>query len=195
MPRARAARWMTAVGAAVALAALWFGRSLPAGALVLDLATGGVVMACGVIATVRVQRSRSGALLFAVGLTWFFADFAMLPGPLGLVASSLTYVHRGFLVHLLLTFPTGRNPGRAWGTVIALGYGLSLVPASLEHSTGGSQPGARAGRSNHHPVPAIARPVSEVTRGGGLVLGGRRGGRHHRGRRPVSSPRPRPWRS
>lgn len=121
---------MTAVGTIVAVATLWFGRSLPvpASAVVLDLATGGVLMACGVVATVCARRSRSGPLLFATGVSWFFADFAALPEPFGVVASSLTYLHRGFLVHLLLTFPTGRDPGRVGAAVIAAGYLLSLMP-------------------------------------------------------------------
>ena len=61
---------------------------------------------------VWVRRPRVAALMLAVGVAWL----------LGGVESSFVFLHRGPLVHLLLTYPTGRLRGNGGRLVVGIGY-------------------------------------------------------------------------
>jgi signal transduction histidine kinase len=83
-----------------------------------DFAVGCVLIVCGVVAWDRRPESRVGLLMLLSGATWF----------LGNVASALLYLHRGPLVQLHLSYPTGRTRSRLVLAVIAAAY----VDAAIE---------------------------------------------------------------
>src|SRR4051794_13431830 len=122
---------IVAAAAALGAAAEWAafdwtdpGRWLP------DLATGWTVVACGLVARARRPRSRTGALLVASGLAWFAANFAGSRwAALAWLAGHLAFVHRGVLIHALLSYPAGRLRTRALIAVTVAGYAAALVPA------------------------------------------------------------------
>ena len=82
-----------------------------------DLAVGCVLVVCGFIAARRRPRSRVGLLMTAGGLTWF----------LGTLAAPALFLHRGPLVHLHLSYPTGRVPTRFAGAVVAVAYVVAVL--------------------------------------------------------------------
>jgi signal transduction histidine kinase len=84
-----------------------------------DLAVGVVLVACGMLAWGRRPESRVGALMSLAGLTWF----------LGTLWSPALFLHRGPLVHLHLSYPTGRLPTRfARGVVVAAYVAAAVEP-------------------------------------------------------------------
>jgi signal transduction histidine kinase len=82
-----------------------------------DLAVGIVLVACGTIASHRRSDSRSGALLSLAGFAWF----------LGTAVEWELYLHRGPLVHLVLSYPTGRLRLHSARAVTVAVYALSSV--------------------------------------------------------------------
>lgn len=84
-----------------------------------DLAVGWVTVACGLVAWWRRPDSRSGPLLAAAGGAWFLGNFW----------SDALYLYRGPLVHLALTYPSGRARGRVQRGAIGIGYGAAVVPS------------------------------------------------------------------
>ncbi len=98
--------WLLAAGAAVGIAAEWvyFGWDDP-GEWLPDLAVGWTLIACGLVGWARRPESRSGPLLTATGFAWFAANFA---------SEQALYLHRGPLIHLVLSYPT-RTTRRAAG--------------------------------------------------------------------------------
>jgi signal transduction histidine kinase len=83
-----------------------------------DLAVGCLLIACGAVAWDRRAESRVGPLMTLAGFTWF----------LGTLWATALYLHRGPLVHLHLSYPTGRVPGRAALVVVTAAY----VDAAIE---------------------------------------------------------------
>lgn len=61
-----------------------------------DTAVGVVLLGCGAVTGLR--RRRVGLIMVTAGVTWF----------LGSLAPGLVFVHRGPLVHLHISYPTGR---------------------------------------------------------------------------------------
>jgi signal transduction histidine kinase len=86
---------------------------------VADVATGLVLVAAAAIAWMRRPPSRIGPLLALTGAAWLAGD----------IWSSLIYVHRGPLVHTLLTHPSGRSRSPLVIAVIALAYIDGAIPA------------------------------------------------------------------
>jgi hypothetical protein len=82
-----------------------------------DLAVGSILVVCGGIAWDRRPESRVGALMALSGFTWF----------LGTLLPAALYLHRGPLVHLHLSYPTGRAPGRLAAAVVTAAYVDALV--------------------------------------------------------------------
>jgi signal transduction histidine kinase len=113
--------WLWPAGAAVGIAAEWvyFGWGDVAGWLP-DLVTGWTLIACGLVAWTQRPESRSGPLLAATGFAWFAAN---------LLGDWALYLHRGPLIHLTLTYPTGRLASRIDRVAVAVGYGVALIPA------------------------------------------------------------------
>jgi signal transduction histidine kinase len=83
-----------------------------------DLVAGLALLAGGAVAWARRPGSRSGALSVLAGVTWFGGD----------LTGALLYAHRGPLVHLLLTYPSGRVDSRAAAVVIGAAYVDGLIP-------------------------------------------------------------------
>ena len=107
-------------GVVLGIAAEWvsFGWSRP-GDWVPDLVVGWTLIACGLLAWSRGPENRwSGPLMAATGFAWFAANFS----------DQALYLHRGPLIHLVLTYPYGRLGGRVERGAVAIGYTAALVP-------------------------------------------------------------------
>ncbi len=77
-----------------------------------DLAVGIVLVGCGGVAWERRAWSRVGPLMALAGFTWLVGGFG----------AALLYLHRGPLVHLHLSYPTGRLPTRLSRAVVVAAY-------------------------------------------------------------------------
>ena len=84
-----------------------------------DVAAGIALLGGGALARARGARTASASLMALAGAAWFAGD----------LSSALLYAHRGPLVHLLLSYPTGRVRSRAVVVVIVAAYVDGLVPA------------------------------------------------------------------
>jgi signal transduction histidine kinase len=84
---------------------------------VLDAVTGLVLLAAGVVAWRGRRRSRVGALLVIAGLCWFA----------GSVVGALAFLHRGPLVQLHVSYPTGRVHRRLTAGVIVLAWVAAVI--------------------------------------------------------------------
>ena len=94
-----------------------------------DLLVGWTFIGCGLIVVARRPESRSGLLMVATGFTWFVGNFAAVgTNWMGSLAANGLYLHRGPLIHLILTYPSGRITSRASRAVIGLGYAAAIVP-------------------------------------------------------------------
>ena len=116
-------------GIALGLAAEWVGasRSEP-GQWILDLAVGWTFIGCGLVAIWKRPESRTGWLLTATGFTWYLGNFAHVPGAtLAWLAAHAVYLHRGPLMHLLLTFPSGRSRSQLTRGAVAAGYAAAVI--------------------------------------------------------------------
>jgi signal transduction histidine kinase len=82
------------------------------GLVVADFVVGCVLICCGAVAWERRPESRVGELMSLAGFTWF----------LGTVFTPALYLHRGPLVHLHLSYPTGRLPTRLALAVVTAAY-------------------------------------------------------------------------
>jgi signal transduction histidine kinase len=116
MPRLRLGLLLACLtlGAAAELAAY---DTLGAGLAGADLAVGWVLLVCGFIAWTRRPASRVGLLMIGGGGTWF----------LGTLFEPALFLHRGPLVQLHLSYPTGRLPTRLVQAVVALAYITAIV--------------------------------------------------------------------
>lgn len=90
---------------------------------VMDLAVGWTFVACGLIAAQRRPGSGLGPLMLAIGGAWFLPNFGSVQvGVPAWLAHHALYLYRGPLIHLLVTFPTGRPTSPLSRTAVALGY-------------------------------------------------------------------------
>ena len=96
------------------------GRWLP------DLAVGLTFIFCGLLAWERWNAAAVGALLAATGVSWFLGNFW----------AELLYLHRGPLVHLVLTYPGRRPRSRLDLVAIAVGYVAALSEPVLQSESG-----------------------------------------------------------
>jgi len=108
------------VGISLGLVAEWISYDDAAGPALAgaDFTVGCVLIVCGVVAWEQRPESRVGLLMLLAGSTWF----------LGNLAGALLYLHRGPLVQLHLTYPTGRLRSRLVATVVGAAY----VDAAIE---------------------------------------------------------------
>jgi signal transduction histidine kinase len=116
-------------GAALGIAAEWtyFGWGDPRH-WVPDLVTGWTLIACGLIGWSRRTDNMTGGLMAATGFTWFAGNFQTTGlGGIDWLAAQALYLHRGPLVHLVLSYPSGRLAGRVGRVATAVGYGAALV--------------------------------------------------------------------
>lgn len=86
-----------------------------------DLVVGLTVLGAGVSALSR--RRLSGLLLIATASGWFLGNFS----------GSLAYLHRGPLVHLVVTYPTGRPRRPVDVVAVSIGYLASLTGVIWDH--------------------------------------------------------------
>jgi signal transduction histidine kinase len=106
------------VGVAFGLAAEWASYDgSERGLAAADFVVGSLLIVCGVVAWDRRPESRVGALMSAAGFAWF----------LGTLFAPALYLHRGPLVHLHLSYPTGRLPTRMTVAVVAAAYVDAVV--------------------------------------------------------------------
>jgi signal transduction histidine kinase len=96
--------WPAGVG--IAVAAEWIGEP---DLVVLDAITGLALVTLGLGSWSRRPASRAGPIMSAAGFAWF----------LGTVWGPALYLHRGFLGHLLVSYPRGALPARRDRMVVA----------------------------------------------------------------------------
>jgi len=110
---------LAAVGIGLGVVAEWasYDSALGPALTAADFVVGTVLIGCGAIAWNRRPGSRVGALMSLAGFTWF----------LGTVAEFALFLHRGPLVHLHLSYPTGRVRSRLAAAVVAAAYVDALV--------------------------------------------------------------------
>ena len=109
--------WPAGVALGVAAELHYFGWGDPGGWLP-DLAVGWTLIACGLVAWSRRPETRSGMLLAGTGFAWFAANFS----------DQALYLHRGPLIQLVLSYPSGRLGSRLERGVVAVAYVIALVP-------------------------------------------------------------------
>jgi signal transduction histidine kinase len=83
-----------------------------------DLAAGLALLGGGAVASLRRPGAGAGPLMVASGVAWFAGD----------LWSTLLYAHRGPLVHLMLTYPSGRTSSRVTLLVISAAYVDGVIP-------------------------------------------------------------------
>jgi signal transduction histidine kinase len=116
------------VGVTVGLAAEGVANPSEPGQWILDLATGWILIGCGLVAVWKRPESRVGWLLAATGFAWFLGNFAEVSATaIAWLAAHAVYLHRGPLVHLLLTYPSGRSTSRLTRGAIAVGYAAAII--------------------------------------------------------------------
>ena len=93
-----------------------------------DLLTGWTMIVCGLAGWSRRPQSRSGALLAAAGFAWFAPNYAVTGvTALAWLSAHALYLHRGPLVQLVLTYPTGRAAQRLDRAAVAAGYAAAVL--------------------------------------------------------------------
>ena len=127
------ALWSVVGGVAVAVEWLSYdGGSV--GLAAADLAVGATFIGCGAVIRERRPREPVGWLFVATGLTWFLGTFAASDhAVLSSVGAALLYVHRGPLVQLVLSYPTGRLESRLDRVIVAAAYLDGFVVALAQN--------------------------------------------------------------
>jgi signal transduction histidine kinase len=93
-----------------------------------DLAVGWSFIGCGLVASRRRPESRTGPLMAATGFTWFVWNFASVGvAAVAWAAAHLVYLHRGPLVQLVLTYPSGRPGSRLVRGAVTVGYAAAVI--------------------------------------------------------------------
>jgi signal transduction histidine kinase len=95
---------------------------------VADLAVGLIFVACGLVIWTR-RGNRAGPLFVTAGVFWFLGTF-VASGDSGYADFGALFLtlHRGPLVHALLSYPSGRLERRMERAAVAVAYILSTVP-------------------------------------------------------------------
>ena len=119
--------------AATALMFLSDHQDVPRLQAVLVALTGGSFITAGLLARTRRPRNRTGLLLIAVGFSWFISSGLVgsndsLPWTIGV---SLSALPAGFLIHLLIAYPSGRLQSSWERFVVVTGYVLVTVANGL----------------------------------------------------------------
>jgi hypothetical protein len=115
MRRLRLALWPA--GLILGIAAEWGAWTDNPGLAALDLAVGFLLIGLGLVAWQRRGLSAVGPLMAASGFAWF----------LGNLATWALYLHRGPLVQLVVSYPSGRPRSRLQWAVVAAGYTCAVV--------------------------------------------------------------------
>jgi PAS domain S-box-containing protein len=118
------------VAGAAASAFMYFSdhQDLPRLQAVLTALIGGSFVAAGLIARTRRPENRTGLLLIAVGFTWFLSGLAGTNQSLSwTIGVAVMAVPAGFLIHLLLAYPSGRLQSTWERFVVVTGYALVTI--------------------------------------------------------------------
>ncbi|MGN6431526.1 MAG: sensor histidine kinase [Gaiellaceae bacterium] len=115
------------LGIAFGLAVEWafYDSTLGLALAVADFAAGFLLIVAGSVAWDRRGESRVGALMTLAGFSWF----------LGNVGGAAVYFHRGPLVHLVLSYPSGRLRGNVARVVVVAAYVDALVQPLASNDT------------------------------------------------------------
>lgn len=92
----------------------------------LDPTVALVLLTCGALAWARRARSRIGPLMVLAGACWL----------LGAWFAPAVLLHRGPIVHLHLSYPTGRLHRRSAQAAVAAGYGAAVLAVGAWLSLG-----------------------------------------------------------
>src|SRR5918994_1260533 len=93
-----------------------------------DLLVGWTFIAAGLVAWVRRPQSGTGALMVVTGFTWFLGNFASADiRPVAWLGTQALYLHRGPLIHAVLSFPSGRVSSRLDRGAVVVGYIVAAV--------------------------------------------------------------------
>ena len=130
-----------------------------------DVLAGVALLAGGAAAWASRPESRAGPLSALAGVAWFAGD----------LTDVLLYAHRGPLVHLLLSYPSGRVDSRAAAVVIGAGYIDGLIPelARLEWPTIALMAAVvTVAAWRHRTVGGVERRARAAALAGAVVIGG-----------------------
>jgi signal transduction histidine kinase len=93
-----------------------------------DLVAGWAFIGCGLLVLARRRESLAGVLMVVTGFTWFFGNFASADAAvIAWAATHAIFLHRGPLVHLILSYPDGRLASKSARVVVGAGYVAALV--------------------------------------------------------------------
>ena len=99
--------------------------------LAVTLAVGWSFSALGVVAVVYWPSSRTGLLMIAVGVAWFARAIGAVDSPVMFSAGVLIgSLYLAILVHLMVTYPTGRLVSRGQRLVVATAY-ICTIPLNF----------------------------------------------------------------
>jgi signal transduction histidine kinase len=96
---------------------------------VADFVVGLLLVGCGLVAWTRRPESVTGLLLTVAGIAWFLGTFAG-SGRVGYADFGALFLtlHRGPLVHALLSYPSGRLERSAERAAVVFAYVVSAIP-------------------------------------------------------------------
>jgi signal transduction histidine kinase len=98
------------------------------------LVIGWSFMGTGLFAWYRRPANRIGVLMTAVGFTWLLGGFVFSDAPeLFVFGSMIGSLPITILVHMVLSFPSGRLEGRAAKAIVAVGYFITVVYLPIPH--------------------------------------------------------------
>jgi signal transduction histidine kinase len=119
--------WLAGVAVGLTAERVGFGWADPRH-WIPDLAVGWILIGCGLVAWARRPESRAGPLMATTGCAWFLGSFASVGvAAVAWAAAHLVYLHRGPLVQLVLTYPSGRPGSRPIRGAVAAGYVVAVV--------------------------------------------------------------------
>ena len=126
---------VVAAGLGAAALLIWGGYSttptLLGMTLAVTLAVGWSFSVLGVIAAVYWPSSRTGLLMIGVGLAWFARAIGAVDSPFMFSAGALIgSLYLAILVHLMVTYPTGRLVSRGQRLVVAAAY-ICTIPLNF----------------------------------------------------------------
>ena len=155
-------------GGLLAVAALSFKAldgSHPLADTVLGGASGFLWLAAGVVAHLWRPANRVGLLMVVVSIGWFAEDLQLSRIPVVFsVGLLLTAASSGFLVHLVLAFPTGRLASRLPRLLAAVTYltVFAMVPLAALFADLGVPPNLLLIRDDPQLVAALWRVINVV---------------------------------
>jgi signal transduction histidine kinase len=95
----------------------------------VSLLTGWLVAGCGLLAWYRAPSSRIGPMVILVSAAWYVGGFRWVAWPpLAELAAGLDIAYAAFMAHVLIAWPSGRVRRAPERVVVAIAYGVALLP-------------------------------------------------------------------